>query len=97
MTVEELVESLKAIPALVVEVERLRNEMHTLRQELKSSKDTSRRKFLSVKEVAEELNVSITSVRRLVDRNLLKRSYGLWKIRIPVEEIENYKLRTVLE
>jgi orotate phosphoribosyltransferase-like protein len=97
MTIEELVESLKAIPALAVEVERLRNEIHSLRQESKPSKDTSRRKFLSIKEVAEELNISTTSVRRLVERDLLKRSHGMRMIRIPVEEIENYKLRTVLK
>jgi hypothetical protein len=95
MTIEELVESLKAIPALVAEVEELRNEIHSFRQESKPFKVPSARKFLSLQQAAEELNVCTKSVRRILDRGLLKYSKGLRVIRIPIEEIENYKRRTV--
>ena len=90
MTIEELVESLKAVPSLVAEVEKLKNEVHALRRESKPA-----RKFLSLQQAAEELNLCVKSVRRLMDRGLLKSSKGLRCVRIPIEEIENYKRRTV--
>ncbi|MGA3172195.1 MAG: helix-turn-helix domain-containing protein [Chthoniobacteraceae bacterium] len=90
MTIEELVESLKAVPSLVAEVEKLRNEVYALRRESKPA-----RKFLSLQQAAEELNLCVKSVRRLMDRGLLKSSKGLRCVRIPIEEIENYKRRTV--
>jgi len=90
MTIEELVESLKAVPSLVAKVENLRNEVHALRRESKPVQ-----KFLSLQQAAEELNVCVKSVRRLLDRGLLKSSKGLRCVRIPTEEIENYKRRTV--
>ena len=90
MTIEELIESLKAVPSLVAEVEKLRNEVHALRRESKPAQ-----KFLSLQQAAEELNVCVKSVRRLLDRGLLKSSKGLRCVRIPTEEIENYKRRTV--
>lgn len=90
MTIEELVESLKAVPSLVAKVENLRNEVHALRRESKPAQ-----KFLSLQQAAEELNLCVKSVRRLLDRGLLKSSKGLRCVRIPTEEIENYKRRTV--
>ena len=52
-------------------------------------------KFLTLKQTAEELNLCVKSVRRLIDRGLLKTSKGTRAVRIPVEEIEAYKRRTV--
>lgn len=95
MTLEEVSEAHQAIPALVDAVERLRSEMHLFRQELGKQKAPPTRKFLSLKQAAEELNVSQKSARNLLDRGLLKSSKGLRVIRIPTEEIENYKRRTI--
>jgi hypothetical protein len=95
MTLEEVSEALRAIPALVDAVEKLRSEMHSFRQEFGKQKPQPVRKFLSLKQAAEELNVSEKSTRSLLHRGLLKSSKGLRVIRIPTDEIENYKRRTI--
>ncbi len=95
MNIEELIESLKAIPALVAEVEKLRNEVRLLCLESDVFTRPANRKFLTLKDAAEQLNICTKSTRRLVDRGLLKSSKGMRCVRIPVEEIENYKRRTV--
>ncbi len=52
------------------------------------------RRLLSLKETAHTLNVSEKSVRRLIDRGLLKASKALRHIRVPVEAIDQFVKQT---
>ncbi|HEX4083977.1 MAG TPA: helix-turn-helix domain-containing protein, partial [Chthoniobacteraceae bacterium] len=61
-----------------------------------SNKPKPQKRYFNIKEAAHELNMSVTSVRRLIKRKLLNKSAGTRKIQIPVEEIENYRSRTVV-
>ena len=82
----------------------VRSELSNLREEIKSelngtadstvSKPTSRR-FYRIKQAAEELNLSEATVRRLVNRGLLRASKATRHILIPREEIENFVQSTL--
>jgi hypothetical protein len=76
-------------PQLYTKLERIEKFVETL------EKPRPNHKFLTLKQTAEELNLCVKSVRRLIDRGLLKTSKGTRAVRIPVEEIEAYKRRTV--
>jgi excisionase family DNA binding protein len=52
------------------------------------------RRLLSLKETAHVLNVSQKTVRRLIDRKLLKASKALRHIRVPVEAIDQFVKQT---
>ena len=77
------------VPRVLAQMERIENLLKTLDKPQRSSK------FLTLKQTAEELNLCTKSVSRLIDRGLLKTSKGTRAIRVPVEEIEAYKRRTV--
>lgn len=53
------------------------------------------KRFISVKQAAFLLNMSEKSIRRLIERCLIKVSKGLRHIRIPVEQVEAYGKRTI--
>ena len=112
MTLEEAIEALRAIPALVEAVEKLTVEVRSLKEQNKplpeahddlpqlppgciSLRDAQRRRFITVRQAAYLLQMSEKSVRRAIDRGLLRTSKGLRVIRIPSEEIENYTRYTV--
>ncbi len=52
-------------------------------------------KYVTVKQAAFLLNMSAKSVRRLIERGLLKPSLGLRRKLIPVEDIDAYKKLTL--
>lgn len=54
--------------------------------------ETSRleKRWYSIAEAAEYLGVSAITVRRLLERGLLKRSGAIRHVRIPVESLEEY-------
>lgn len=54
-----------------------------------------KKEWYSITEVADHLNTSPISVRRLINRGLLKKSLGLRHIRIPHESLEEYKRQTL--
>lgn len=49
------------------------------------------KRFYNVKEAAVELNVSVKSVRRFIERGFLKPCRALHKLMIPLEDIEGFK------
>jgi excisionase family DNA binding protein len=52
------------------------------------------KRFYSMKEAAAELNLSQASVRRLIDRGLLRRSNATRLVRISGEEIDRFARTT---
>jgi excisionase family DNA binding protein len=52
-------------------------------------------RFYSLKEAAVELNLSEATVRRLIDRGLLRSSKATRNIRIPREQIDEFARATV--
>ena len=83
------------VPQLLARMETLENIIARIENRLTIKPERAKRYF-NVKEAAGELNMSVTSVRRLIDRGLLNKSAGTRKIQIPLEEIENYRSRTVV-
>jgi hypothetical protein len=97
--IRELLRTQQRQLALVVrELEGLRNKggsPQPLPKGFISVDDLSARKFVSIKQAAYLLNISEKSVRRAIDRGLLKASKGFRMKRIPVEEITRYQKLTV--
>ena len=85
----DLGKCIELVPRLLAKMERIEKLLETF------EKPRPAHKFLTLKQAAEELNLCVKSVRRLVDRDLLKTSKGTRAVRIPIEEIEAYKRRTV--
>jgi excisionase family DNA binding protein len=77
------------VPQLLAKMERIEKLLEGF------EKPRPVRKFLTLKQTAEELNYCVKTVRRLIDRGLIKTSKGTRAVRIPLEEIEAYKRRTV--
>jgi len=82
-------------PQLLSRMETLEKSLARIEERV-SVQPERRKRYFNIKEAASELNMSVTSVRRLIDRNLLNKSAGTRKIQIPAEEIENYRSRTVV-
>lgn len=55
---------------------------------------TRKQEFYNPKEAAAFLNVSVPTVRRLLDRGLLEKSLGIRHIRIPRQSLESYLDKT---
>ena len=87
-TLSSLLECVALLPELIQRLDRIEKRFE-------SEKTRPARKFLTLKQAAEELNLCVKSVRRLIERGLLQASKGTRAVRIPFEEIENYKRRTV--
>lgn len=56
---------------------------------------SNNKRLCSLKETAVELNLSEATVRRLIDRGLLRSSKATRHIRIPREQIDNFVRTTV--
>jgi hypothetical protein len=80
-------------PTLLDAVTRLERQVSALRHEMRPPPPT--RSFLTLAQTAEELNLCTKTVTRLIQRGLLKASKGTRVIRVPFEEIEAYRKRTV--
>ena len=52
------------------------------------------RKFMTVQEAAEALNVSTKTIRRLVNRKLLRACKAFRRVLIPTEDVESFVERT---
>jgi Helix-turn-helix domain len=85
----DLGKCIELVPQLLAKMDRIEKLLESF------EKPRPDRKFLTLKQTAEELNLCVKSVRRLIDRGLLKTSKGTRAVRVPVEEIEAYKRRTV--
>lgn len=91
----DLVKWIELVPELFAKIETLEKSLARI-EECVSVKPERRKRYYNIKEAALELNMSVTSVRRLIERNLLSKSAGTRKIQIPAEEIENYRSKTVV-
>jgi excisionase family DNA binding protein len=94
---------------LLDEVRRVvRDELSTFRQGVQPDPEVSRRKaapekrtaperkrFYTMKEAAVELSFSTKTVRRLIDRGLLRPSKATRRIRISNDELENFARSTM--
>jgi hypothetical protein len=86
---------IELVPQLLAKIETLEKSLARIEERV-SVKPERHKRYYNIKEAAIELNMSVTSVRRLIERNLLSKSAGTRKIQIPAEEIENYRSRTVV-
>jgi excisionase family DNA binding protein len=75
------------------EIAILRDEIKRVGQSGKIVPNTKR--FYSLKEAAQELNLSQATVRRLIDRGLLRSSKATCLIRIPGEQIAEFARTTI--
>ena len=91
----ELGKCIALVPQLLARMEALEKIIARIEDRLTIKPERAKRYF-NIKEAARELNVSVTSVRRLINRGLLNKSAGTRKIQIPAEEIESYRPRTVV-
>jgi hypothetical protein len=83
--------ALECIPALVARVEALEAENARLR-----AKERPVRKWYNLKDAAAILELSQDTVRRYIERGLLKKSSLSYRIRIPAEEVENFRGKACL-
>lgn len=105
----QLLSGFSAIPQLVDRIGELEGKIAELGNKLEAINQPQRpklpqgyvspaeyasRKFFSVKETAFLLKMSEKTVRRLLDRNILKSSNGIRLKRIPKESIESYEKAT---
>jgi AraC-like DNA-binding protein len=91
----ELGKCIALVPQLLARMDTLEQYLARIEERICAKPDRPKRYF-NIKETARELNMSVTSVRRLIERNLLNKSAGTRKIQIPAEEIESYRSRTVV-
>ena len=78
------------------------DEIRDLKSKLLESKNQAVRKlqikaWYSIKEIAEHLNVSERTVRRYLERGLLKRSLASGKVLIPSESLKSFEMTTLSE
>ena len=91
----ELGRCIALIPQLLARMEILEKSLGKIEEQVRVQPERPKR-FFNVKEAARELNMSVTSVRRLIEGKLLNKSSGTRKIQIPAEEIESYRSKTVV-
>ena len=82
----------------------IRKELRAIQSELSGTSKTpagyvepkilAAKKFVSVKQAAFLLNTSEKTVRRLIERKILRTSNGLRVKQIPIEDIHAYMKRT---
>lgn len=88
--IDKVLSAIGAIPELIEEVKALRYEVSSM----KAAQATPRKIYLTLKEAAGALGQSEKSVRRLVDRGLLRRTKSSRRILIPREDVESFGERT---
>lgn len=86
------------VPELV-EMVRLQNrQIAALGEELAALRESRQKasKWLKLREAAEVLNTSPKTVRRYIDRGLLKRNSASRHILIPAEDVEGLRKKVVV-
>jgi excisionase family DNA binding protein len=78
----------------------VQSEIAIVREEIRSGVQSRENllkanRFYSLKETAVELNLSRATVRRLIDRGLLRPSKAVRHIRIPREQIDEFARATM--
>jgi hypothetical protein len=97
MVVKLLQKQGEEISAMREELTALRNNQHPPSDQPEGyldPKTLAAMKYVTVKQAAFLLNMNVKSVRRLIERGLLKPSKGLRVKLIPVEDIHGYKANT---
>ena len=90
-----LASAIESLPSMIDSTRALQREIAALREDLKSNRSQSPKRFYNLKQAAEALNTSETSIRRYLERGLLRRSLAQGKIQIPASDIENFGARTI--
>ena len=82
---------LPELDGLIARIETLEDIINGLQA---AGKGPLKKQWYSVKDAAVYLECSVKTVRRLIQRGLLRKSLGLRHIRIPAEELQQYKQKT---
>jgi excisionase family DNA binding protein len=85
---------LQPSPVLLDALEAIRKEIAALRG-LLEVRQPKAKKWLTLKEAAEVLNVSEKTARRYITRGLLRRNAATRNIRIPAEDVEKIEGKVV--
>ncbi len=111
-TMREALEGFAVLPAVLTTLEQLRKQMGAMEREITALRKVSGsgdnekpvitwgeakgKRFVSLKQAAYLLDVSEKTVRRLLERELLKSSSGTRHKKISVESLEEYSGKTIL-
>ena len=111
-TITEALNGFAVLPAVLSTLEQLRAQMGSMQNEIAALRKVSGngdgndapitwneakgKRFVSLKEAAYLLDVSDKTVRRLLDRGLLKCSSGTRHRKISVDSLEEYGGKTIL-
>ena len=90
----EMLINIPQLSELLERMEALELQNRKLLQLLQEDKP-SQKEWYSIKEAAIFLGVSTATVRRLIARNLLKRSLATRHIKIPADSLREYREATV--
>jgi excisionase family DNA binding protein len=82
----------------IPELERLIERIKSLESAIESFKppEPPKQQWYSVTDAAAYLDCSTKTIRRLLKRGVLKRSFGTHKIKIHRDELEQYKNKTTI-
>jgi len=111
-TMREALEGFAALPAVLTSLEQIQKQMLDMQREITALRKVSGseegdnapitwpeakgKRFVSLKQAAYLLDVSEKTVRRLLERELLKSSSGTRHKKISVESLEEYSGKTIL-
>jgi len=96
-TLAESLAILGKFPLLLRRIEQLEGEITLLKKQMGNSIGIPKgRKWVSLKEAAQILNLSEKSVRRYIERGFLRKSGASRHIKIPLEDIEKLEGKIVL-
>ena len=86
------------LQSLVLQVQELTKQVATMEAKLSQRDDDSSRtrNWLRLSEAAELLNVSPKTVRRYLDRKLLRKSAASRHILIPAEDVEKLREKVIV-
>jgi len=88
-------ESIAAIPIILETVRALERKVDSL-MKLVEGRQPKPQKWLTLKQSAEILNVSIPTVRRYISRGLLRRNAATRHILIPAVDVENFASKVIV-
>jgi len=95
----KILAGLASLPELMVMLQRINERLDSIEKKLNHAPaapavSTRNKRFFTVRETAEELNVSTKTVYRLINRRFLKPSRALRTFRIPLKDIEDFLAST---
>lgn len=91
-----LLAGLAKLPEYEKRIDFLERELGEVKRAGVSTAKKNQKKWLSLRETAEALNVSQKTARRYVERRLLRRNAASRHILIPAEDVERFAAKTAL-